>query len=90
MNDRHLVHDPDVAAPERPAQLASHLPAGGSALRAAAGTAFLHGMSIVMLSCAAVTVLAALASLRYLPGRAIPGASRQPAPAAPPRAGARR
>jgi len=72
------------------AQLASHLPSGGSALRAAAGTAFLHGMSIVMLSCAAVTVLAALASLRYLPGRAIPGASRQPSPAASPPAGARR
>ena len=72
------------------AQLAGHLPSGGSALRAAAGTAFLHGMSIVMLSCAAVTVLAALASLRYLPGRAIPGASRQPSPAASPPAGARR
>ena len=72
------------------AQLASHLPSGGSALRAAAGTAFLHGKSIVMLSCAAVTVLAALASLRYLPGRAIPGASRQPSPAASPPAGARR
>ena len=72
------------------AQLASHLPSGGSALRAAAGTAFLHGMSIVMLSCAVVTVLAALASLRYLPGRAIPGASRQPSPAASPPAGARR
>ena len=62
------------------AQLASHLPSGGSALRAAAGTAFLHGMSIVMLSCAAVTVLAALASLRYLPGRATPGPARQPGP----------
>jgi hypothetical protein len=72
------------------AQLASHLPSGGSALRAAAGTAFLHGMSIVMLSCAVVTVLAALASLRYLPGRAISGAPRQPAPAASPPAGARR
>ena len=72
------------------AQLASHLPSGGSALRAAAGTAFLHGMSIVMLSCAAVTVLAALASLRYLPGRATPGRSRQPAPAAFPPAGTRR
>ena len=72
------------------AQLAGRLPSGGAALRAAAGTAFLHGMSIVMLSCAAVTVLAALASLRYLPGRAIPGASRQPSPAASPPAGARR
>jgi EmrB/QacA subfamily drug resistance transporter len=72
------------------AQVASHLPSGGSALRAAAGTAFLDGMSIVMLSCAAVTVLAALASLRYLPGRATPGPSRQPAPAAAPPAGTRR
>jgi len=72
------------------AQLASRLPSGGPALRAAAGTAFLHGMSIVMLSCAAVTVLAALASLRYLPGRATPGPSRQPAPAAFPSAGTRR
>jgi len=52
------------------AQLASRLPAGGLALRAAAGSAYLHGMSIAMLICAAVTVLAALASLRYLPGRA--------------------
>lgn len=48
------------------AQLASRLPAGGPALRAAAGSAFLHGMSIVMLICAAVTALAALTSLRYL------------------------
>ena len=72
------------------AQLASRLPAGGSALRAAAGSAYLHGMSIVMLICAAATVLAALASLRYLPGRATPGPSRQPAPAASPPAGTRR
>src|SRR5580658_3619768 len=50
------------------AQLASHLPAG-SVLRAAAGTAFLDGMSVVMLICAAVTALAAATSLRYLPGR---------------------
>jgi EmrB/QacA subfamily drug resistance transporter len=50
------------------AQLASRLPAG-SVLRAAAGTAFLDGMSIVMLICAAVTALAAATSLRYLPGR---------------------
>ena len=71
-------------------QLASHLPAGGPALRAAAGSAYLHGMSVVMLMCAAVTVLAALASLRYLPGRATPGRSRQPAPAAFPPAGTRR
>jgi EmrB/QacA subfamily drug resistance transporter len=47
------------------AQLARHL-AGGSWLQAAAGAAFLHGMSIVMLSCAALAVLAALTSLRYL------------------------
>jgi EmrB/QacA subfamily drug resistance transporter len=44
-------------------------PGGGAALRAAAGTAFLHGMSIVMLVCAAVAVAAILTSLRYLPGR---------------------
>jgi hypothetical protein len=50
-------------------------------LRAAAGAAFLHGMSIVMLTCAAVTTLAALASLRYLPGRAAAGDI--PAPQAP-------
>jgi EmrB/QacA subfamily drug resistance transporter len=48
------------------AQLASRLPAGGPALRAAAGSAFLHGMSVVMLICAAVTAAGALASLRYL------------------------
>src|SRR5215470_10752635 len=64
------------------AQLARRLPGGGPALRAAAGSAFLHGMSLVMLICAAVTVLAALASLRYLPGRATSGPSRPPAPAA--------
>jgi DHA2 family multidrug resistance protein-like MFS transporter len=64
------------------AQLARHLPAGG-ALRAAAGRAFLHGMSTVMLICAGVTALAALTSLRYLPGRAAPaGAARPQAPAA--------
>jgi EmrB/QacA subfamily drug resistance transporter len=57
------------------AQLASRLPAGGAVLRADAGTAFLHGMSIVMLSCAAVTALAVLTSLRYLPGRAPTGST---------------
>ena len=50
-------------------QLAGHLPTGGAALRAAAGTAFLHGMSTVMLSCAAVAVVAIATSWRYLPGR---------------------
>jgi predicted MFS family arabinose efflux permease len=59
------------------AQLATRLRAGGPALRAAAGGAFLHGMSIVMLICAAVTFLAAVASLWCLPaGRATPGPSR--------------
>src|SRR5215831_10569017 len=72
------------------AQLASRLPAGGRALRAAAGSAYLHGMSTVMLICAAVTVLAAFASLRYLPGRATPGPARQPAPGASRPAGTRR
>jgi EmrB/QacA subfamily drug resistance transporter len=48
-------------------QVANRLPSGGAALRAAAGAAFLHGMSIVMLGCAAVAALAAIASLRYLP-----------------------
>jgi EmrB/QacA subfamily drug resistance transporter len=72
------------------AQLASRLPAGGPALRAAAGDAFLHGMSIVMLTCAAVTALAALASLRCLPRRATPGASQQPPATAIPPASARR
>ena len=71
------------------AQLASRLPTGGPALRAAAGSAFLHGMSTVMLACAAITLLAALASLRYLPGRAT-----RPSAAATrdhvPRAGTRR
>jgi EmrB/QacA subfamily drug resistance transporter len=60
------------------AQLASRLPSGGPALRAAAGTAFVHGTSIVMLICAAVTALAALASLRYLPGRAVSGGGASP------------
>jgi EmrB/QacA subfamily drug resistance transporter len=73
------------------AQLASRLPAG-SVLRAAAGTAFLHGLSIVMLISAGVTALAALTSLRYLPRRAASGDAPAPrAPAtAPPRAGTRR
>jgi len=44
------------------------MPSGGW-LRAAAGTAFLHGMSNVMLSCAGLSVVTALTSLRYLPGR---------------------
>jgi EmrB/QacA subfamily drug resistance transporter len=53
------------------AQLARDLPSG-SALRAAAGSAFLHGMSTVMLICAAITAVAAITSMRYLPGRATP------------------
>jgi EmrB/QacA subfamily drug resistance transporter len=51
------------------AQIASRLPSGGPALRAAAGTAFLHGMSTVMLICAAVAAVGILTSLRYLPRR---------------------
>jgi predicted MFS family arabinose efflux permease len=62
-------------------QLAGRLPSGGPALRAAAGTAFLHGMSTVMVICAGVAVAAMLTSLRYLPGRSIPGGT--PAPPAP-------
>ena len=70
------------------AQLARHLPAGG-ALRTAAGNAFLHGMSTVMLICAGVAALAALTSLRYLPGRAVPGDAAWPqVPAAAARNGA--
>ena len=67
------------------AQLARHLPPGG-ALQAAAGNAFLHGMSAVMVICAAITALAALTSLRYLPGRAAPAARapQPPATTAPP------
>ena len=63
------------------AQLARRLPGGGPALRAAAGSAFLHGMSIVMLICAAIAVLAALTSLRYLPAR--PAADTTPSPQPP-------
>jgi EmrB/QacA subfamily drug resistance transporter len=73
------------------AQIASRLPSGGPALRAAAGTAFLHGMSTVMLVCAAVAVAAIITSLRYLPGRGAPGDTPSPqAPAAAPDAGTRR
>jgi EmrB/QacA subfamily drug resistance transporter len=67
-------------------QVASRLPSGGPPLRIAAGAAFLHGVSIVMLSCAGIAVLAAITSLRYLPGRAAPGdtpAAPAPATAAP-------
>jgi len=55
------------------AQLAARLGSGGAGLRNAAGSAFLHGMSIVMFSCAVVALLAALASLRYLPHDAAAG-----------------
>lgn len=67
-------------------QIAGRLPSGGPALRAAAGAAFLHGMSTVMLICAAVAVAAIPTSLRYLPGRAAPGdapSPQSPATAAP-------
>jgi len=72
-------------------QLASRLPSGGPALRAAAGAAFLHGMSSVMLICAGLAAAAVLTS-RYLPGRAAAGAtaSPQPSAAASPPANARR
>jgi EmrB/QacA subfamily drug resistance transporter len=72
--------------------LASQLPAG-AALRAAAGNAFLHGMSLVMMACAALTTLAALTSLRFLPGQAAHGGGTPPPrpPVAPvTRPGARR
>jgi hypothetical protein len=72
------------------AQVAGRLPTGGPGLRAEAGTAFLHGMSIVMLICGVVTILAALASIRYLPGRTAPGPSRQPPANASQPAGTRR
>jgi EmrB/QacA subfamily drug resistance transporter len=68
-------------------QIASRLPSGGSILRAAAGTAFLHGMSSVMLICAAVAAVAIPASLRYLPGRATSDATpspQRPVTASPP------
>jgi EmrB/QacA subfamily drug resistance transporter len=72
-------------------QIARRLPSGGSTLRTAAGTAFLHGMSTVMLICAAVAVAAILTSLRYLPGRGVSGNTPSPqAPAAAPRARTRR
>ena len=73
------------------AGLASRLPSG-AALQAAAGTAFLHGMSIVMLICAGVAALAALTTLRYLPGRAASGGTASPRPpaTAAPSAGTRR
>ncbi|HSZ39109.1 MAG TPA: MFS transporter [Trebonia sp.] len=51
------------------AALARHLPHGRVFLRAV-GTAYLHSMGDVMIACAVVTALAALTSLRYLPGRA--------------------
>jgi EmrB/QacA subfamily drug resistance transporter len=73
-------------------QLARRLGSGGTGLRTAAGTAFLHGMSTVMLICAAVAAVAILTSLRYLPGRAASGgapSSQPPATTAPP-ASARR
>ncbi len=73
-------------------QVASRLPSGGPVLRAEAGTAYLHGLSIVMLICAGVAAVAVLTSLRYLPGRGSPGGTAPPqAPtAAAPAAGTRR
>jgi EmrB/QacA subfamily drug resistance transporter len=66
------------------AVIAGRLRPGGAALRTAAGTAFLHGMSIVMLVCAVVAVAAILTSLRYLPGRAgRAGPGDAPSPQAP-------
>jgi EmrB/QacA subfamily drug resistance transporter len=47
--------------------VAAHLADGGTGLRQAAGAAFLHGMSIVMISCAAIAALAAASTLIYLP-----------------------
>jgi EmrB/QacA subfamily drug resistance transporter len=67
----------------RAAAIAHHLRSGGPALRTAAGTAFLHGMSTVMLVCAAVAVVAILTSLRYLPGRAGARVGDAPSPQAP-------
>ena len=58
--------------------IAGRLRSGGPALRAAAGTAFLHGMNTVMLICAAVAVAAILPCLRYLPGRAVSGDAHPP------------
>jgi len=63
------------------AAIADRLRSGGPALRTAAGTAFLHGMSTVMLGCAAVAVAAIVTSLRYLPGRA--GSGDAPSPQTP-------
>jgi EmrB/QacA subfamily drug resistance transporter len=81
---------PDAAAARasisQAAQIAGRLPSGGSALRAAAGTAFLHGLSTVMLMSAAVAVAVMLTSLRYLPGRASTGDT--PSPRTPTAAGA--
>ncbi len=77
---------PRAASITQAAQIAGRLPPGGPALRTAAGTAFLHGMSIVMLVCAAVAVAAILTSLRYLPGRGDRPAGRSgdtPSPRAP-------
>jgi EmrB/QacA subfamily drug resistance transporter len=59
------------------AQVAQHLPAGAW-LEAAAGRAYLHGMSGVMLICAGLAAVATLTSLRYLPGR-----SPKPVPPSP-------
>ena len=50
------------------AQLAGHLPAGGTLLHAA-GTAFVDGMGVVLLICVVLTALAAAITLRFLPGR---------------------
>ena len=58
--------------------VAAHLATGGAGLRQAAGTAFLHGMSIVMISCAVVAALAAITSLVYLPRAAAAASDAEP------------
>jgi MFS family permease len=53
--------------------LARHLnPHQAARLHATTAAAFSHGMRVVLLTCAAVAVLAALVSLRVLPPRADP------------------
>ena len=66
------------------AQLARHLPSGG-ALQAAAGTAFLHGVNIVVLICAAITALTALGQPASYPPRPRQQPSRGSHPRPPPR-----
>ena len=78
MQPSSLQLSPDSRLPRAPtarvsiseaAELAHRMPFGGSHLLPAAGSALLHGMTVVMLTCIVVAGLAVVTNLEYLPRR---------------------